>query len=276
MTRAIIISGYGGHGGSTVAHINLCNLLNSKGLPTTFVSPGDWSRKCRFRNITDFANNLIPYKGASVIYHFLNPGMFSKVPGSLGNHFNKLILSCHETNIYPLKDHFGNGFGTLDTVHMVSQSQKDWHGIEDERIKIIPNVISKVNKVGNSTSGIAGVVGSIDRHKRTERAILRAVGDGFKAVKVIGHVSDPEYLEEIKKNLPGNTATIQFVGHVDGADNVYKNLEAVYHASTRETFNYIKPECVQAGVRYVGVESAESGAEYWELDDIFKAWKEIL
>jgi len=275
MTKVIIISGYGGHGGSTVAHINLCNLFNDKGLDATFVSPGNWSNKCKFINITTFLNNLTPHCSASIIYHFLNPAMFAKVPGSLGSFFSKITLTCHETNIYPLKKYFPNGFGTLDNIHMVSESQKKWHGIEDDRIKIIPNVISKVNKVGNPESGIAGVVGSIDRHKRTGLAISNAARDGYKTIKVIGHVSDPEYKDEIKKNLPRNT-TVRFLDHVDGLDNVYNNLEVVYHASTRETFNFVKPECEQAGVKYIGLDSAESGADYWKLDDIFKAWKEIL
>ena len=57
---------------------------------------------------------------------------------------------------------------------------------------------------------------------------------------------------------------------------MYDSLTDVYHSSLSETFNLIKAECDLTGTLYHGLDSAESGAEYWDNDKILKAWKELI
>jgi len=64
--------------------------------------------------------------------------------------------------------------------------------------------------------------------------------------------------------------------HENDKQKMYDTLSDVYHSSLSETFNFIKPECEKAGVRYHGLDSAESGAEYWTSEDILSKWKKVL
>jgi hypothetical protein len=57
---------------------------------------------------------------------------------------------------------------------------------------------------------------------------------------------------------------------------VYDSVTDVYHSSLSETFNLIKAECEMTGTHYHGLESAESGAEYWDNESILKAWEKLF
>ena len=63
------------------------------------------------------------------------------------------------------------------------------------------------------------------------------------------------------------------MGHEDDKQKMYDSLDAVYHSSSNETFNFIKAECAKSGTAYKGLESAESGAEYWPDARILEAWE---
>ena len=130
-------------------------------------------------------------------------------------------------------------------------------------------------KVEEKSFVAAGVIGSVDENKNTHVSIERAVKDGHKTVMLYGQVTDQKYFEDkIKKWVDKGTAVI--CGYENDRNSLYGSLSDVYHSSSSETFNYIKPECKKAGVEYHGLESAESGAEYWDTSEILSAWEEIL
>ena len=54
---------------------------------------------------------------------------------------------------------------------------------------------------------------------------------------------------------------------------MYASVEAVYHASKRETYGLVEAECKAAGVPYRGV---ESNPEILSDEDILERWKEVL
>jgi hypothetical protein len=178
------------------------------------------------------------------------------------------VLGCHETDIFPVKDIpcF------WDVIVYVSESQREWQGVYG---KVIPNVVADLSQSKATVPGSAGIIGSIDRNKNTHVSIERARTDGYKAIKLYGLVTDQNYYEEkVKKFIDSGLAVL--MGHEDNKQKMYDSLSAVYQSSKRETFNFVKAECEKTGTLYRGLESAESGAEYWSETNILKAWEEAL
>lgn len=255
-----ILSGWSEPGGSTVAHINLCNLFNSKGLDCTFYGPHDWHLdKCRSGHLKDVS--IVPTD--SIICHFLklDKNLFKA---------KKYIFSCHETNIFSFKEH---GLPGCDLIHFVSESQKKWQNVSVPSV-VIPNVLSKLDKAPLGTKA-AGVIGSIDSHKQTHLSIQRAWDDGYSTVYLFGKISQPVYFENTIFPLL-QTGRAFYKGHLNSKQEMYNMVDAVYHSSKRETFNFVKAECLATGVEYKGLDSAESDAEYWPDDRILNAWTKIL
>lgn len=255
-----IVSGWSDPGGSTVAHINLCNLFNDNGLDCTFYGPQTWHLgKCEAEELYKLEIN----PSDTIISHYikLDPTLFS---------CRKHIFSCHETNVFDFKEH---GVPLCDLIHFVSQSQKDWQDISAPSV-VIPNVISKLDKSPLNTKK-AGVIGSIDEHKQTHLSIQRAWADGYTMVYLFGKITAPNYFKKTIEPML-KTGKCLYIGHIDNKQLMYNMIDAVYHSSKRETFNFVKAECLQTGVTYNGVDSAETNAEYWTDNQILSAWKEIL
>jgi hypothetical protein len=258
-----ILSGWSNPGGSTVAHINLCNLFNDSGLDCTFYGAHKWHLdKCK----SDVLSNLQIQESDTIICHYL------KLDNSLFK-CKKYIFSCHETDVLDLKQH---GVPKCDFIHFVSESQRQWQNIDhfEVPIVVIPNVISKLTKAPLGT-GKAAVIGSIDSHKQTHVSIERAWQDGYRMVYLFGNITAPAYFD--REVLPLiKTGKAIHIGHIDNKQKMYNMIDAVYHSSKRETFNFVKAECIATGVAYNGLDSAESNAEYWSNDRILEAWKKII
>ena len=248
-----IASGWSNPGGSTIAHILLCNLFNDNGIDCTFYGPHPWHlKKCK----ADLLQNIQVQKQDILISHFLPFHKFK---------CKKHILSCHETNFYDLKT-IENKW---DSIHFVSNFQKNWQGSPSNSF-VIPNVLPLLKKSPLNTK-CAGVVGSIDSHKQTHLSVKRALSDGFEKVYIFGHNGDPVYfLNEIKPMIGDK---VIHINNMEDQQKMYDMVDAVYHSSKRETFNYVKAECNLTGVDYRGLDSADSNAEYWDNDRILKEWK---
>jgi len=259
-----IISGWSNAGGSTVAHINLCNLFNNNGIRAEFYGPHDWHLdKC----------NGKPMEGMSleekdiIITHFVRP------QGPLQGKFKKHVLSCHETNMYPLKKFVKERklrLSNYDFIHFVSNYQKEWHRVFHPST-VIPNVMSRLNKSPCNTN-TAGIIGSIDEHKQTHLSIQRAIKDGYKDILIFGEITDIDYFNgRILPVVSGKNGMI-YKAHEDDKQAMYDQIDVVYHSSKRETFNYIKGECEMTGVKYDGLDSANANAEYLPTKDILEKW----
>jgi len=262
-----IISGWSNPGGSTVAHINLCNLFNDNGFTCTYYGPHDWHLdKCRSSSL-DAGLSFDP--DDIVITHFIRPS------GVMKGNCKKSVLSCHETNMYPLKQFAKEGklkFSNYDFIHFVSDSQRLWHRAFHP-YEVIPNVISELKEAPKDLDTV-GIIGSIDPHKQTHLSISRALKDGHTKIKLFGEVTNPDYFHHRVKPLMKEGITLE--GHVDDKQKMYDQVGTVYHSSLRETFNYIQAECLATGVKYKGLKSAESGAKYMTNTEILDRWVEAL
>lgn len=255
-----IVSGWSNPGGSTIAHIALCNLFNKNGMDCTFYGPHDWHLdKCKSGRLREG----VDLRGDDVlISHFIDLST-----GGVWKH----IYSCHETDIAPIRN---LKFKKYDLIHYVSESQRAWHDVDHKSV-VIPNVIESLHKSPLNTK-TAGIIGSIDSHKQTYTSIERALKDGWEQILIFGCITNKEYFLDFILPLLHKHNNIRLLNHVDDKQKMYDSIDCVYHSSVRETFNYVKAECSMTGVEYRGLDSAESNAEYWDDNKILNAWKEVL
>jgi len=248
-----IVSGWSNPGGSTIHHIGLTNLLNDAGYDCTFYGPHDWHRnKCRSAHIQDC--KLEPED--ILISHFMQ-----LPPTKVRKH----VLSCHETNLFPLSRLSTRGY---DEIQYVSINQKNWHGV-DVPFSIIPPRVEKISWV-NPENNVAGVIGSIDEHKQTHEAIRMALKDGYDKVVLFGEITDPKYFEH---SIQPFLSQVEVRNHVDDKEAMYGSVEAVYHASKRETYGLVEAECKLAGVPYRG---KENNPVILSDKEIREKWKVLL
>ena len=175
-----VLSGWGGPGGSTVAFSNLVKLFNKHNLSACFYTPTRWEGiNCQL----DSLNNLKLSSDDVIIYHFME--LTTRPP------VKKVVLSCHETNLFTLKD---KKHLVHDEIVFVSNFQKDWHNVDGI---VIPNVITeyKKGKIKNYNK-TAGIIGSIDPHKGVHESIDRALNSkDVSKVLIYGAITDRNYFE---------------------------------------------------------------------------------
>ena len=261
MSSVKLLSGWSNPGGSTHHHIALTNLLNSRGVNCTFYGPQDYHLdKCRGEKIDKIS--ITP--DDILISHFLN------VPNTPT--WKQHILSCHETNLFPLEQINLDGY---DVVQYVSEKQKDWHNIDHvtahPSFVIIPPLVEKV-KWKSPENNYAGVVGSIDSHKRPHQAIQQALDDGFSKVLLFGDITEmPYFNEEVHPYVERGQVILR--GHESDREAMYEQIEAVYHSSLRETYGLVEAECRLAGIPFRGESNDQP---VLSKDDIWERWESCL
>ena len=117
MSRIAIVSGWTNPGGSTVHFIELCNLLYDNGFDCTFYGPHSWHLdKCK----ADNTNNVNITKDDVLISHYIS------VKKTLAKYH---ILSCHETNMFALKD--------MDLKEFKFNFNSDWNSDNSFDISVL-------------------------------------------------------------------------------------------------------------------------------------------
>jgi hypothetical protein len=262
--RVKIVTGWSNPGGSTVAHINLCNLFNSSGIDCTLYGPHEWHMgKCDSATHNSYREE----EGDVIISHFCTLN-----PKRLKEYKCRHILSCHETNMFPLKQ---MDLEAYDVIHYVSNHQKKWHSVNHPNV-IISNVVEDL-KPSPLGTGACGIIGSVDIHKQTHVSIERAIWDGWDKIFIFGLLTDVPYAREyLEPLIEKHKGKIHYQGHVDNKQKMYDSIDAVYHSSKRETFNYIKHECDKTGVSYRGLDTADCGSQAIDNKDIFELWKQTI
>ena len=165
---------------------------------------------------------------------------------------NKVIYACHETDIYPVTNINEKKF---DLIHYVSEFQRDWHDYKKVPNVVIPNVISPIENWQKTIpyDKVGCVIGTIGIGKQTHVAIQAALDDGCDKVLVFGPVdvgSNDQKSNVYKKAkeywnthmVPLSNPKVDMVGLCDDKSLMYSDLDVVYHASPRESFNYIQKE----------------------------------
>ncbi len=260
-----ILTGWSGYGGSTTAHINLCNLFNKNGMDCMMYGPQNWHLN---QTKGDLLGNVKFEDSDTLIFHYIQ---YPVRPPC-----KKFIYSCHETNIQPISS---INYQLYDSIHYVSNSQRLWHNIEHPAI-VIPNVLDdlKPNPKNNIYQyTIAGVIGSIDAHKQTHLSIQRAIDCGYKMIVLCGNIPDPIYYREridpLIKKYPGIIFTLNYI---KDKQKMYDNIQEVFHSSLRETYGLVQMECLLTNTKFNGLDSCRTDAAIWSNEAIIEAWKSIL
>jgi len=251
-----LVSSWTRPGGSVVAHINLTNLLNDNGYDCTFYGPHDWHLdKCKAEPL----DKCLLGPDDILISHFI------KVPDEV--RVKQHILYCHEKDIFPLKQ---VPLAQYDFIVFVSNSQKEWHGVNHPSV-IIPPAVNKV-EWENPNNKVAGVIGSIDYNKQTHNSIKRALKDGYKKVLLFGELNDtPYYNKTVAKLVRSGKAVM--MGHEDEREALYGQVSEVYHSSLSETYGLVEAECRLSGIPFNGT---SNGQEILEKEEILQRWKKVL
>lgn len=257
-----IISGHSHYGGSTTAHINMCNEFNSNSIPCEFYGPHEWhTTKCNGKSIKDLTIN----KNDIIICHYIS------IPTR--PFCEKLIYSVHEySNICDIKRFNINIF---DGIHFVSERVKNQQiSHENNKFKIIPNFVDNL-KPSIKQHKVAGIIGTIDNNKQTHISIIRAIDAGFTDIRLFGSVSDNVYYTNNILPLLQKYNFIKIIGYIEDKQAMYDSISDVYHSSLSETWGYIKAECLLTNVEYHGNNQTDN-TEYLENSIILNKWKEFI
>jgi len=250
------ISGWSNPGGGTIHHIALTNLLNDNGFDCTFYGPHKWHLdKCRGELHRDFSLD----KDDILISHFINIDKSAKC--------KKHILSCHETNLFPLKKLPLKGY---TIIQFVSESQRAWHGIKRPSI-VIPPLVAKL-EWKSPKNNVAGVIGSIDHNKQVHKSIERALEAGYDKVLLFGDVTDLPFFNEFVSSFV-NKGQAALMGHEDDREKMYGQICEVFHSSKSETYGLVETECRLAGIPFNG---KSNGKDILSDEEILERWTSIL
>ena len=298
-----IISGYGDMGGSTVAFINLVNLLNENGHEAIFYAPHAWMLdQCESEQIagTFSPDYFDTHRQSQLVlrdYNVLNQILedddilICHLLPLYKEHYStfelsdldtsklkKVIYSCHETDVYSVSNINAEKF---DCIQYVSEFQRDWHDYNKVPNVVLPNILSPIEKREKTLEfeKIGGVIGTISEAKQPHLAIQAALGDGCDKVLVFG--STDKYSEHYWNQHMApllRDGMVHYLGRCDNKALMYSDLDAVYHSSQMETFNYIEKECAMLDIPYVHTDSTEK-VEPTELvseGEILKMWEDVF
>ena len=232
MSRIIFLSGWSNVGGSTVAFCNLVNALNEFGYDATFMGPHSYPKdnnKCKFEQVIP-GSKLNVNKEDILIVHFRNN--FIQRPPIKG-----FFLSCHEQDIFPLKN---IKYEIFDKIHYVSEHQRKFHGI-DHSYFILPNILEDLKPNDKPKEKIGGIIGSIDRNKQVHVSIKKALSDGCEKIYIYGLITDPWYWQNEVANLVDGEKVI-YKGYEDNKQLMYNSFTDLYFSSIRECAPYVLGE----------------------------------
>jgi hypothetical protein len=260
-----IISGWSEAGGSTTAHINLCNALNERGVETKFFGPHDFSRgKCNFGNFSELSIS----EDDNLIFHFL------QIPDHIKA--KKIVLSVHEQNLFNLAT---TNLKKIDTIHFVSRHQSEYHNIKNynKPYFILSNVMDKLLPNPKTKEKAVGIIGSIDENKQVHISIQKAIADGFKDITLFGKITDPKYFEIAVKPLM-QKYKIKGPKFSENKQEMYDNITDVYFSSVKECKPFVIGECKLTGTNLHTIEGKNYTNEIYETepDIIVNKWKEVF
>lgn len=257
-----IISGWSNTGGSTEAFINLTNSLNNIGYNTTFYGPHDYHlNKCK----SDKLNNIKCEKDDVLICHFLHLSTRPLV--------KRVILSCHEKNIFNLK----NITKYWDHVVFLNIKQQQYHEYDDS-YTIIPNIKTQLIAIDKSDkTNIAGIIGTIDENKQTHASIIRALRDNCEKIYLFGKITDLSYYNiYVKPLIDANLNRIVYMGHIEQKQDMYNMIGKVYLSSKSEVASLVKDECNSTNTTFYGSSATDSPVSTLTNDEILKLWISII
>lgn len=257
-----IATGWSKPGGSTLTFMKLQKMLEAEGHECIIYGKHDWHLdKCNGDRLERFQ----PEEDDRLIVHFLP--LAERLPVA------KQIFSVHETSLVDLKK---VRYSAFDAIHFVSDYQVKWHckggATLHPKSVIIPPEVEEIDCTIPNTN-TAGVIGSIDSNKRTDKAIRKALGAGFDKVLLFGDINDQSYYDKFVEEYVKKGKAV-LMGHVEDKALMYSQVDAVFHASKQETFGLIEAECKYNGIPFYGF--PEFNPKPLTPDKILKRWTKLL
>lgn len=255
------VTGFGSFGGSTVALLEHCRLLEEHGFEVFLYADGSWHMD-RFRGSKKISE-FYPEKDDIVVFHHLSPKVRPKCRRS--------ILYVHEKSLWPIK---GRSLLSFDVVAYVSDDQFKFHGVPGV---VVPNPVGRmVDPSRHHPPGrnIAGVVGTIQKRKRQHVSIERALADGREKVLLFGDFEESYFREKVEPML---SERVVYMGMCDPENRMemYNSFDYLYMFSEEESASLALGEC-----RILGkdVFKSEEVVEYELAEDaeIVAVWKSIF
>jgi hypothetical protein len=255
-----IVSGYTNKGGSTMAFINLTNMLNKNGYDCTLYGPHNWHlNKCKSK----LSSDLIINENDILLTHFIS---LPERPRA-----KKVILSCHEKNLYEvgsIKQHW-------DSVVFINESHREYHKQYNGQYTIIPNLKEDLKSINKSEKDmIAGIIGSIDENKQVHVSIQRAIDDGCEKIYIFGSISDNVYYEKYVKNLIKDN--VIFYGQHENKQEMYNMIGRVYHSSVSEVACLVKDECYLTNTKFFGTDSTKNEVSTLTNEEVINKWIKLF
>ena len=263
MSKIKIVTGWSAEGGSTFSLMELCDLFNEKGHECYMYGPHEWH--------LDKCKGAQPLPALSLERDDIIIGHFLPLPERPP--VKKIVLSCHEKEVFKLKEQPIKGY---DDIRLVSDDQKAWQGVKGT---VIPNLIRGVNDSGNHPDGVAGVIGTLCPLKQTHVSVERALDDGYKKVLIYGNVLNRNYFNKEIQPLLDKHSNVHYMGMELDKQKLYNSISCVYQSNSSalpEAFGRVRAECIRAGIPYHGNDSATIEFELWDEDRVYEAWKELL
>ncbi len=289
-----IVSGHSYPDGSTVALVNLCNQLNSRGHNCVFYGPDSWHLdKCKSGTPHEFRTE----DGDAILLHGIElltiaglqsleltiseaaknqiwRNMWSAVseilfPASTSKKF-MLVLSCREADS---SHKAALRYSLFNKIHFVSGMQINFNRVKRQRF-ICPDFLNALVPSDNKPEKAAGIIGSISKANATKENIEMALEAGMETVILYGFLADPIYFYQnivpLTKSHPGK---IKFAGFNDDQQKMYDSVSDVY-ASVNRPLSKVPRECALTNTRYHGVEIGQD--EFLTNDQIYRIWKNEL
>lgn len=261
MQKVKFITGNGNFGGSTIALMEHCRLLNSRGYEATIYSFEDWvlSKYEGARKMSD----LKIEEDDILVYHLLEQ---SKKPRC-----KKCYLYLHEKSLWNLKVRVTTGF---DNIVFVSESQKKWHARDGV---VIPNPMShlvdlSINSPPNAN--VAGVVGTIQPRKLQHLSIQQALMDGRSKVMLFGDY-DKDYFEGYIKPMLSDKVIYRGLYQPERRMDMYNEFDVLYIHSSDESASLALGECRILGKQVVK-DDMVADYDIASDDEIVDRWESLF
>lgn len=288
-----IASGHSHPAGSTVALVNLCNQLNSRGHSSVLYGPDNWHiGKCASGLLRDFEpeagdivilhdinlqsvselnnlNSILSGKGQKNLLHGLGRVISSKFsPSSPPDKF-KLFLTCQEENA---GCSMAIRHSLFSKIHFVSTAQKGFN--TKCRKFVCPNFLADLTPSEGKPEKTAGIIGSISRRNDTQTIIEKALQDGMETVILYGYLADPiYYYAAIAPLAKLHRGKIKFAGFVEDQQKMYDSISDAYAAGS-SPWSMVRHECAMTQTRFHGPETQVD--INMSNDQIFDIWKREL
>lgn len=261
MRKVKFITGNGNFGGSTIALMEHCRVLNASGHEATLYSNQTW---CIERS--EYARPMSEFKideDDILIYHLVEMRRRPKCA--------RCYLYLHEKGLWDTRkiDTFA-----FDEVIFVSESQKAWHGIDGP---IIPNPMGKMvdtSKHRPPGRNIAGVVGTIQSRKMQHISIVKAISDGVESVLLFGDY-EPRYFESEIMPLFSDRVIYKGIFEPNERMSMYNQFDTLYIHSSDESASMALGECRMLGKPVVKGEFVQD-YEIVSDDEVASRWSSLF